>query len=55
MWSDLARVVLDVGVRLVAPLARALREGDADKAAQAARVVAETVAFKRILSEARRK
>jgi hypothetical protein len=33
---------------------KALRAGDAERAAQAARVVAETIAFKRILKAARR-
>lgn len=47
-------VLLEAGAGLVGPLVRALRDGDADRAANAARVVAETIAFKRILKAARR-
>lgn len=55
MWTDLAVVLVEVGAGLVGPLMRALRAGDADAAANAARVVAETVAFKRVLRASRRK
>jgi hypothetical protein len=55
VWSDLVRVIAEAGVALVGPLVRALREGDANKAAQAARVVAETIAFKRIIKKAARR
>jgi uncharacterized membrane protein len=53
MWTDFARVLLEAGVGLVGPLIRALRDGDSDRAANAARIVAETIAFKRILRETR--
>jgi uncharacterized membrane protein len=54
VWSDLAAVVFEAGIGLVGPMLKALRAGDAERAAQAARVVAETIAFKRILKAARR-
>lgn len=54
VWSDFWAVVLEAGVPLVGQLMRALRDGDQDRAANSARLVAETIAFKRILRKARR-
>lgn len=54
MWTALLVVIREAGPGLVAALLTALRDGDADRAAQNARVVAETVAFKRALRAARR-
>jgi hypothetical protein len=53
MWKDLAALALEVGSALVGPVIKAMRAGDAEAAANAARVVAETVAMKRSLRAAR--
>jgi hypothetical protein len=54
VWIDLARVIAEAGAAVVAPLVRALIAGDGDRAANAARIVAETIMFKRALKAARR-
>lgn len=53
MWADWVAVVVQAGAELVGPLLRALRDGDAERAANAARIVAETIALKKALRAAR--
>lgn len=47
MWLQIIRLLTEVGPALVTGLVEACRAGDADIAAERARLVAETVAFKR--------
>jgi hypothetical protein len=54
VWSDFAALLAAVGKELIGPLFKALRSGDSEEAARTARIVAETVAFKRALREARK-
>jgi hypothetical protein len=49
----LEELALEIGEALVVPLIRALASGDADEAARAARVVAETKAAKLAIHKAR--
>lgn len=52
--ADFVAVLASAGAALVGPLVRALRDGDGDRAANAARIVAETIAFKRALRKVRK-
>jgi hypothetical protein len=53
--KGLEALVLEVGAALVQPLISAVSRGDASAAMRAARIVAETVAAKKAITEARRR
>ncbi len=53
--SEFMALLWEVGSALVMPMIRAARAGDANAAANAARVVAEQAFLKRAMREARRR